>query len=263
MENVEDVYELSPLQEGILFHSLLAPESGLYHEQLSVPITAEVDADALMRAWQHVLDVNPILRTSFFWEGLERPLQVVHRDVSLVFDRQDWSDESASEQAHRLAEYLKEDRARGFDFARPPLLRLALIHLAPLSCTFVMSFHHVLLDGWSLGLVMDQASQLFEAYRQGSEPLVDPGRPFGDYLQWLRQRDRTEAQAYWRRTLAGYRGPARLGIERTEVRTSRPLDVESAEAQLNASEPFIAAMRAFARQHRLTFNTVVQGAWAL
>src|SRR5919205_236493 len=115
LEQIEDIYALSPLQQGFLFHTLYAPRDALYFEQFVWSLRGALDLAAFTRAWQHVVAHHAILRTSFHWEELEAPVQAVHRDVPLPFEQHDWRDLSTAEQETRLETYLAEDRARGFD----------------------------------------------------------------------------------------------------------------------------------------------------
>src|ERR1044071_3466617 len=105
--NVEDIYPLSPLQEGMLFHALFDPESEAYFEQLNCALDAKLDVEALRRAWQQVVDRHPVMRTAFFWERREKPLQVVRRQVKMPWEQLDWRKLSQVEQAKRLNDYLE------------------------------------------------------------------------------------------------------------------------------------------------------------
>ena len=129
-DRFEDIYPLSATQRGMLVHSLYEREEGVYYQCLNARIDRELDAAAFRRAWETVVARHPVLRTAFLWENRKEPLQVVFRRVALPWTELDWRDLSASEQAERLAALLDEDRARGFDFKRPPLLRFTLIRLA-------------------------------------------------------------------------------------------------------------------------------------
>src|SRR4051812_29937509 len=125
--NIEDIYELSPAQQGILFHSLYMPAAGMYLEQLCWIFQGSLDVSAFERAWQHIIDRHPALRTSFYWDnlaGLEKPLQVVHRHVSLHLVQHDWRHMSPPEQERQLDAYLRADRQHTFDLSIPPLMRL-------------------------------------------------------------------------------------------------------------------------------------------
>jgi amino acid adenylation domain-containing protein len=260
-ENVQDLYRLSPTQAGLLFHTLAAGEAAPYFEQFVVGYEAVLDGDVLERSWRRVVERHAVLRTSFFWEDVEEPVQVVHRKVELPFERLDWSGLDSVERERRLQELLAAERARGFDLTRPPLLRLAFIRWGEGSCRIVWSFHHLLLDGWSVGLVLQEVAALYEAEALGRPAALQPRRPFRDYIAWLRRQDPAAAEAYWRRTLAGFTAPTALAGDRAP---GRPPGEEGAyaEEEVILDEERTAALQAFARAQRLTLFTAVEGAWA-
>lgn len=262
-ENIEDIYELSPLQEGILFHTLLSPKSGMYFEQSSFTLHGPVSVSALEQAWQKVVDRHAILRTSFFWQELDKPLQVVHRKVKLLCEKQDWRGLSHDEQSECLKTYLKADREQSFELSDPPLLRIALFRWADETYQFTLSFHHVLLDGWSLQLLLKEYSNFYDALCQGSDLLLEKSRPYGDYIAWLQQQDLSQAEEYWRRTLAGYKGLPPLWLDNY----ADGIQADSSEGydsqQMWCSVETTAALQALSGRHQLTLNTLVQGAWAL
>src|SRR5262249_43913479 len=139
MIDIEDIYPLSPMQKGMLFHTLLAPESGVYFEQFSWGMRGELNAGALRRAWQLAADRHPVLRTSFDWEQLDRPMQLVHRRAEVHWDYQDWQRLSETERRIRLRTFLETDRQRGFNLRHPPLFRLALLRMSETVQYFVWS----------------------------------------------------------------------------------------------------------------------------
>ncbi|MBA2525656.1 MAG: non-ribosomal peptide synthetase, partial [Pyrinomonadaceae bacterium] len=169
MKNVEDIYPLSPLQEGMLFHTLHAPESGVYFEQLSTVLGGDLEVASFKWAWQQVLDRHPSLRTAFLWERLDEPLQVVRSQVTLPWMQEDWRGVSPPEQQGRFEAFLEADRGRGFVLGQAPLMRCALIRLAEKAYQFVWSHHHLLLDGWSLPLVLKEVMAFYDAYCRGQE----------------------------------------------------------------------------------------------
>src|SRR6267142_3675642 len=139
---IDGAFPLSPLQAGMLFHSLYAPEAGLYLEQIVLKIDGELDIQLFERAWQRVVDHHAILRTSFHWEGLDHPLQRVHSKAALPFSYHDWRELASAEQESRLGSFICADREAGFDFAAPPLMRLALVRFAPDSHRLIWTNPH-------------------------------------------------------------------------------------------------------------------------
>src|SRR5579872_6831731 len=130
IKNVEDVYPLSPMQEGMLFHSLYTPQSEAYFEQMTCLLYGDLDVRAFKLAWQQVVARHPILRTLFLWERLDALLQVVRQQVELPWSEQDWRHLPPAEQNERVQTFLRADITQGFDLARAPLLRLSLIRLS-------------------------------------------------------------------------------------------------------------------------------------
>ncbi|HEY0735279.1 MAG TPA: amino acid adenylation domain-containing protein, partial [Herpetosiphonaceae bacterium] len=258
-QEIETIYELSPLQHGMLFHSAFAPESGVYVQQLSCTLRGDLDADAFIRAWQHVVDRHAILRTSFFWENLEKPLQVVYRSAELPIEHDDWRDLPSEEQSARLDAYLAADRQRGFDLGSAPLMRLLLARVAADEHRLVWSHHHILLDGWSLPLLLQEILVCYESFRRDRTPQLDPPRPYQDYIEWLQQQDPARSEQFWRQTLHGFGAPTPLGLDRRGDIN----DPTSRVQKLALSTATTAALQALARQHGLTLNTIVQGVWAL
>ena len=209
-----------------------------------------------------VLDRHAVLRSSFHWKKLQKPFQVVHQSVKLPFEQHDWSALSETEREQRLHAFLANDRARAFDLSAPPLLRLMLIRLTQWSWQCVVSFHHILLDGWSVAIVFREASLCYEAYSQGREPALEMPPPFEDYIAWLQKQDFGKAETFWREMLDGYRGPVPISGDRSPG-TIPGLSEPYGSHQATLSREVTARLQNLARVHELTVNTIVQGAWSL
>ncbi len=260
-ENVEALFELSPMQQGMLFHSLYALQSGIYVEQIMCRLTGLLDVPAFERAWEMVVAQHQILRTSFFWTDLERPMQVVHREAPLPFIQHDWRGIAANEQQARLETLIHADRKQGFEFSEPPLMRLILVRLAESSYQLIWSSHHILLDGWSQSLVLKEVCNAYQALAGGKEIQVEASRPFADYVNWLQQQDQSEAETFWRETLKGFSAPTTLGIDAAPGSVNHEQRYEEASTSLPPDTS--AQLQSFARKHRLTTYTLVQAAWAM
>ena len=261
-ETVERIYELSPLQEGILFHTQHSLNSEMYFEQFSFTLRGAIDVSALRRAWQAMVDRHAVLRSSFHWRDLEKPLQVLHRHATLPFDCRDWTDVAPADQQARVKAFLRADRARGFDLSAAPLIRLAIFGLASDVWQLVISFHHILLDGWSLAIVFREASELYRGYCVGQERQLEPARPYEDYIAWLQDQDVAKAETFWTDYLSGYKGPSPLAIDTAQGTTSDPSE-QYASHRVRLSRETTAALQSLGRTHQLTLNTLVQGAWAV
>ncbi|HKH46873.1 MAG TPA: amino acid adenylation domain-containing protein [Thermoanaerobaculia bacterium] len=258
--DLELIYELSPMQQAMLFHSLYAPGSGVYVIQLSLRLTGRLDVSAFERAWQHLVDRHDVLRTAFFWEGLDKPLQVVYRETALEVRRESWRGLGADEQRSRLDRFLEAERERGFDPAEAPLMRLALFDLEPEAHQMVWTIHHLLVDGWSQGQLLRELFTAYAAFSRGREPRLPAAGKFRDYVAWLQRQDLGAAEAFWRDRLAGLSTPTFIAGGDGK---GGPGWREARRQDLTVPAAATAALREAARRHRLTLNTLVQGAWSL
>jgi amino acid adenylation domain-containing protein/non-ribosomal peptide synthase protein (TIGR01720 family) len=259
---VEDVYPVTTLQSGMLFHTLYAPESGVYFEQVHCTVEAPFQADAFRRAWQHVVDRHPVLRTGFVWEGLPKPLQIVHRRVEGTWAELDWSGTPAEEQEQQLERFLLEDRKKGFDLTRPPLMRSALIRVDDSAWRFVWSYHHLVLDGWSVPMLLKEVMLAYQALEQGRDVSLDPPPAFRDYVAWLEAQDLSAAEAFWRQSLKGFAAPTRL-LAPPSIDPSIPETESQGEDWRQLSPELTSSLQTLSSRHQLTLYTLVQGAWAL
>ncbi|WP_143219976.1 non-ribosomal peptide synthetase, partial [Actinomadura sp. CNU-125] len=249
-----DVWPLSPLQEGLLFHAGYdARTRDVYVEQRSLELAGPLDADLLRASWQALLNRHPGLRAGFRQPAGARPVQVIERDVRIPWREADLSHlgEEADAEADRLAE---REHARRIDMAEPPLLRVLLLKLAEDRHLMVLTMHHIVLDGWSLPLLFEELSRVYAA---GGDPSgLPPATSYRDYLAWLVRQDADAARTAWTDELAGAAEPTHVAPsgagEHAPDHVVTPIAPDLAEA-----------LRGVAREHGLTLNTVVQGVWAV
>src|SRR5262245_30457960 len=182
VKEVEGFYPLSPMQQGMLYHTLYAPESGSYMQQVSCTLKGELNVAAFEQAWQQVIDRYSVLRSAFLWEKLKGPIQLVQRQVKLPLEQQDWRHYSPKQQETELEALLVADRARGFELAQAPLMRLFLLQLGARTHQFIWSHHHILFDGWSVPLMLGELFAFYEAPRRGETLKLERPRPFRDYI---------------------------------------------------------------------------------
>ncbi|WP_372094848.1 amino acid adenylation domain-containing protein [Tistrella mobilis] len=262
---MEDIYPATPVQQGLLFHSLRHPGQGVYVNQLRVTLDGTPDIDALGRAFAAAMTRHPVLRTSFDWRHGGTALQLVHRRVTLPIDVHDWSGRAGYEP--ELADWLAADRARGFDPARAPLMRLALFRRPDGASDLVWTLHHALTDGWSTARLLHEIARDYEAFTDADPAPAGAGipspTPYRDYIAWLRRQP--DPAPWWQAQAARIADPA--GI--TQV-LAPPAGISpgapvpgSHRLDRPASDALTRAVEALARRERVTLATVLQGAWAL
>ncbi|MFI1365051.1 amino acid adenylation domain-containing protein [Streptomyces griseochromogenes] len=256
--DIEDIYPLSPIQQGLMFEQLYRGGTGIYIEQLLITLEGEMDPVAFERAWQTVVDRHPILRTTFHWQG-DRALQVVHRSAQLPLEVLDWRDLSTEEQDRRLGEWLTRERIEGFPLERAPLMRTTVIRRSETGWTFAWRFSHLLMDGWSFGLAMQEFAHCYRALRRGEQPTLPPAPPYRNYLAWWQAQDPAKDAEFWREELAGHLPPEPLHLDGEPVPENTATHA-FLELELDDLAP---GLRTLARERQLTLNTLVQGAWLL
>ncbi|HEX5322499.1 MAG TPA: amino acid adenylation domain-containing protein [Capsulimonadaceae bacterium] len=258
---IEDAYGLSPLQQGILFHALYAPEEGVYHEQLLFTLDPTFDLAALENAWRHVVDSHTILRTTFHWQSLDEPVQVVHPAVQVEIERHEWSADNLHDYQEKLIGFLAADRKRPFDLSKAPLFRLSLIDTGTAPSYLCWSFHHIALDRWSVSLVLEEVLKAYEAICKGETPVPPAAIPYGRYIEWIKKQDALKAEEFWRASLKGFTAPTPLPAAKNTGSLYSGEDVRMERVEL--TKELSDSLRTFCRSHQLTVNTVMQAAWAL
>jgi len=264
---VEDRYGLSPIQQSMLNESLSARAGarvGLL--QLVWDLREPVDVAALQEAWRRTAERHPILRTRLVWGGRSEPCQEVLQHAAPPFAECDWTSVPPERRDDLLRGWLVEDRRLGLDLAQAPLLRVMVAHVGLGHHRVVLTIHHILFDGRTLLLLIQEIFAFYAALRRGEVPALPVPRPYRAFIEWLATRDQEAAGAFWRQMLQGIREPTSLGIE-------RPAESRSADRAAPVwfyddistwlAEESTAALRSFARGLDVTLNTLLLGAWAL
>ncbi|MCM6775975.1 amino acid adenylation domain-containing protein [Nocardia sp. CDC141] len=253
-----DVWPLTPLQSGMLFHALLADASvDVYTTQFSLDLTGAVDERRLREAAQGVLDRHDNLRVAFAEDAAGRPVQVVLDPVEVPWRAIDLSHMGPTAAAAELARLEAADYADRFDMGTAPLLRFALIRTAPEAYRLLVTSHHILIDGWSMPLLMQDLLTLYAlGPRSRHLPAV---HSYGDYLAWLVAQDPEAARTAWRAALAGITEPTPLA----PVDPGREIASGVGEVGFELSAADTTALTRLAARLGVTVNTVVQAAWGL
>jgi hypothetical protein len=256
--DMEDIWPLAPMQHEILLHARHAPDSRAGHHQLCLTLDGAIDAPALERAWRTLPARHAALRVAIAGAGMVAH-QVVRRSLQLPWRFADWSALPAEARERRLQDFLAQDRTERFDLAQGPLLRGGLLRSSSRRHMLVLSFHHIVLDGWSMPILLRELLEIYQAARRRRSAVLPPAQPYRDYLAWLATVDRAADEAFWRERLAGLQKP-RLDLAAGDSAASPDVLGEHCVA---LSELSTSRLQAVAQARRLTMSTMVQGAWAL
>ncbi|MBG7013524.1 non-ribosomal peptide synthase/polyketide synthase [Pseudomonas aeruginosa] len=250
---VEDLYPLSPMQQGMLFHSLYQQNSGDYINQMRLDVEG-LDPQRFREAWQAALDAHEVLRSGFLWQGaLEKPLQLVRKRVEVPFSVHDWRDRA--DLAEALDALAAGEAGLGFELAEAPLLRLVLVRTGERRHHLIYTNHHILMDGWSNSQLLGEVLQRY----RGETPSRSDGR-YRDYIAWLQRQDAGRTEAFWKQRLQRLGEPTLLvpafahGVRGAEGHADRYRQLDVTTSQRLAE---------FAREQKVTLNTLVQAAWLI
>ncbi|WP_025858616.1 non-ribosomal peptide synthetase [Pseudomonas sp. CHM02] len=262
---IEDVYPLTPMQEGLLLHTLLEPGTGLYYMQDRYRINSALDPERFAQAWQAVIARHEALRASFCWNVGEDMLQVIHTPGSTPIEYLDWSQAPESEQEPRLQALLKQEREAGFDLLNQAPFHLRLIRVGEARYWFMMSNHHILIDAWCRSLLMNDFFDIYMALGEGREAQLATPPRYRDYIAWLQRQNLNEARQWWQQNLQGFERTTPIPSDRPFLREhaghSGGMVVGDCYTRLDARDG--AQLRELAQAHQLTVNTFAQAAWAL
>ncbi|MDP9679488.1 amino acid adenylation domain-containing protein/non-ribosomal peptide synthase protein (TIGR01720 family), partial [Paenibacillus jamilae] len=267
---LENVYPLTPMQKGMLFHSLMNAETGVYFEQATFDLEGHFTPAIFEESLKLLVSRHAILRTNFYsgWHG--QPLQIVYRHKNPSFRYED-----VRGRKHAVAEFVTQDKARGFDLSKDALMRVAVFRKGDHSYRFVWSFHHIVMDGWCLSLMTDEVFGAYAALLENKQPELAPVKPYSDYIEWLEHQDAQEASRYWSDYLAGFEQQTLLPGENAQVSVAERDDDTNRSGQSSNSGYVLeklplmlgkersAALNQMAKQQHVTINTLLQSVWGV
>ena len=260
---IDDVYPMTPMQEGMLLHTLLEPGTGIYYMQDRYRINSALEPQRFAQAWQAVVARHEALRASFSWSAGEAMLQIIHKPGHTAVDYQDWRELDDEAQEQRLQALHKQEREAGFQLLSQAPFHLRLVRVADERYWFMMSNHHILIDAWCRSLLMNDFFEIYQALGEGRQAQLPVPPRYRDYIGWLQRQDLDEARHWWQANLAGFE-------RATALPSDRPLRHDHAGDGMIVGDCYTrlqveqgARLRELAQAHQLTINTFAQAAWAL
>ncbi len=257
-ENLQDLYPLAPMQEGMLHASLLAEGADPYHEQVLYRLSGALAPARMESAWQQLVRRHDALRTAFVYEKVKRPLQAVLRDRPAPFAFEDLRALDADAQAVRLRALCTDDRADRFDLHADPLMRMRVLQTGDDAFAVLWSLHHILMDGWCVGRLLDEFTRIYAALAADQTPDLPQPVPYARYIQWLEARDRAAAAAWWRDALADLKSPTALPHPQARPPAD---DAPAAEHCIDMGPDRSARLREAAADWGVTPGAVFFAAW--
>lgn len=262
LKNIVESYALSPMQQGMFFHSQIAPGSGVDIEQIVWELDEIIQVDAFKSAWIKVVERHPVLRTNFNWEGRESAIQEVHAEVDLPFIFEDLTKNNEAEQQTYLKAFYYSDRKKEFNLTSAPLTRISLFKLSKNKFICVWTFHHILLDGRSFPIIIKEVFHYYSALLINEKIELPVPKTYGNYIKWLQNWDESASIAFWKKYLEGFKSPTALNFNKFESEPNERKG-EYDVVYHHLTESVTESLVKIAKENSLTPYTIVLAAWAL
>jgi bacitracin synthase 3 len=259
---IEDIYTLSSMQEGILFHVLKDRASLTYLEQTSFRLHGKLDPAVVERTLNALFARHDILRTAFVFDNYDKPLQIVLRERKVDFLYEDIREKSAVEKTAVIEDYKNRNKINKFNLEKDVLMRVALFQLSAEEFELTWTFHHILMDGWCISIIISEFFAIYDSFLKGKDYVLPPVKPYKNYIKWLNSRDREESETFWRDYLSGYDSAASVPV---------PVLQEKSESSVYRNEEIIISLdkqkttelNKLAIDSKVTLNTVIQAVWGI
>ncbi|MEK3902760.1 amino acid adenylation domain-containing protein [Paenibacillus sp. FSL R7-0179] len=256
---LENVYLLTPMQKGMLFHHLMNSQSGSYFEQMSMDISGHLDLTLFEKSFNSLLQRHDILRTSFITGFKSEAVQAVFKNRQITLHYKDIGTLSETERLNYIARYEDEDKKKGVDLSSDSLMRLGVLQTGEKTYHLALSYHHILMDGWCIGIVMKELMDHYRCFRNDRQLELPSAIPFSRYIKWLNEQDNEEALNYWKSYLSGYEEQASLPSKNKR----KSNEFSPGELSFTLSESDTSKLKATADQYMVTMSNLFLAAWGL
>lgn len=257
---IEDIYALSPMQNGMFFHNLLNSSSDAYFIQTTLDLHGSLDVAAFTKSVNQLIQRNVIFRTNFHSQWKNKPLQVVYRHKQNGLIYEDLREMNEEDREAYVASYTREDKIKGFDLSQDVLMRISILHTHDETYRFIWNYHHILMDGWCLSLVIKEIFEGYFAIQEQRKPGDKVAIQYNQYIEWLEKQDKEQSLKYWTEYLHGYEEQTTLPKETTIMKSD---EYRSENMVYTLSKELTKQMTQVASQNQVTLNTLMQTAWAI
>ncbi|MGE5343979.1 MAG: amino acid adenylation domain-containing protein [Candidatus Omnitrophota bacterium] len=259
--DIEDIYTLSPMQEGMLFHALVE-ESSSYFEQTSYRLKGELNIEQVKHSLNELARRHDVLRTTFVYKDMDRPIQVVLKNRAIDFYFEDIINIGSEEQKEKfIKDFKANDKKRSFDLGKEPLARASILRLDHSTYEFIWSFHHILMDGWCIGILNSEFFEIYNAYVQHRVYQLPITKPYRSYIQWLEKQDKKESAAYWEHVLDGFE--EQTGIPQSKIVRDNSQEYRNDRFSFELDKEKTAELAKLAARYHVTVNIVTRVLWGV
>ncbi len=259
-KKIEDIYPLTPMQEGMLFHSLLEPDSNLYTEILSCTIKGHFVIQAFKKAWEEIIKRHSVLRSAFLLNETELPLQAVFSSVQLPFKFYDWRENNNKDE--RLNDFINNETEQKLIPSVPPVMRFSVIQTEDNEYVFVWVHHHVLFDGWSFQIILKEVFEIYHSIVNGKVFHLPGVRPFKDYISFIHNQDKSKSNSFWENYLKGFLLPVVLPFDKKKT-GNKSLERNIQEYHSSLDEQKTTQLNNYCKENKITLNNFIQAAWSI
>lgn len=261
--SIQDIYPLSPMQEGMFFHYLVNKDSLAFFNQFNYRIKGTVDWRALKKATEYLLDRYDILRAQFFHGQYKKPLQIILKsrdaDFSYIDLRSKINDKNKKE---IVEQYRIKDRKRKFDLLKDVLMRVILLQLSENEYELFFCFHHILIDGWCKNILLEDFVVAYNAFMKNNIPELPPVKQYVEYIKWIQERDNLETEEYWEKYLQGYNEQTIFPSVNFQTKLNKTNNKHEVEySKINKEKTLI--IKGLANEYKITLNTIIQTVWGI
>jgi natural product biosynthesis luciferase-like monooxygenase protein/amino acid adenylation domain-containing protein len=257
---ISKIYPLSPMQEGMMFHALLDPDSQAYFEQVHKEVAGSFSPENFAKSFQKVVDRHDVLRTLFVYEKISRPRQVVLNKRQMPYHFENLKNRESGDKDNYIDQFKKKDTKKGFDLQRDPLVRLSIFQTEENRFELIWSFHHIILDGWSIGVFTREIFTIYNALETGKQPLLPEPVPFERFIQWLEKRDKEVPMSFWKEYLSDGDFHASLPRLRSGFNGD---EYELKNHAFYLDEQKTSALNQLIQDHHSTLSVFIQAIWGI
>ncbi|MEP0264418.1 amino acid adenylation domain-containing protein [Dokdonia sp.] len=266
-KNISSMYGLSPVQEGILFHSTYLYNSETkgnttYHTQFDVGFSSKLDMDMFKESWQYVINKHTILRTGFIYDKVNIPIQFVNKEVEVPLRFIDVTNSTDQEKEAKYQALKNEDRFEDFSFTNPPLMRITIVKFGESEFKMIWTKHHVLWDGWSGQVIIQEVIRAYTNLMYGVALEAQEEDRYEDFINYIKSIDAFEEKEFWKSYMQDFSEPSLLPFCKASHERNKGKG-KYERITIDFDKQLTQKISDFSKSQHVTANTLTQAVWAI